>query len=301
MFAGRFKNIMVLIWLLPVMAVAQPLSVKVKASRDTILIGEPVQVLITVSGSEAALNDFKWFDIPDKMEHFEVTDKTGVQLKQENGLSVKSQQITITSFDSGRWQLPAFISDKYKTDSVPVVVNTVAVSPLDDYRPVKEIIPVSKPINYLLIAIIAGCVLLAVLLAWFIIRYLKGRVPKEKTAAAPALPPFEEAMRALDALAAKQLPAQGKFKTCCTEADRILKQYITRQSGITSLVNTNKEMKTIIGKYRLPAHVTEPVNDWFTLSDAAKFAQYQPAVADADAGLETIRSFIQHLNGAATA
>jgi hypothetical protein len=284
-------------WLLPQVVAGQAPAISLTANRDSILIGEPVLLQLSVTGTPEQMNGFNWFDIPEKPGHFEVVEKTDVQIKEENGKLLKTQQITITGFDSGRWHIPPFVSGKYKTDSIALLVNTVPVSPLDDYRDVKEIIEISKPFNWKLISIIAGgAVLLALLTWWLIVRYFKGRKPVTPKPVTPLLSPLQEALRALQDLQARRLPAQGKFKQFYAGGDAVLKQYITRQSGITSLVNTNREMKLIVSRYRLPATVEEPLIQWFAMSDAAKFAQYLPGAAEADAQLGSLQQFIQYVN-----
>jgi len=107
------------------------------------MIGEPVELKLEAkipAGSAA-----KWFPV-DSIAHFEFIDKGKIDTTITSDSRTYRQTLLITSFDSGRWALPAFplaIDNKeYLTDSLPVSVAYSNFDPKQDYHDIKEIIEI---------------------------------------------------------------------------------------------------------------------------------------------------------------
>src|SRR5215831_8681803 len=192
-------------WLLamPVLIEAQVLA-KASIDRDHILIGEPVKLSLDVRlplGEEV-----KWF-LLDSIPHFEFLDKGNLDTSEDVDGKKMSQVLTITSFDSGHWQLPAFVlmagNKKYSTDTIGIDVSYSAFKPEEDYHDIKDIAEVARPAWLKYIPWIIG---LATLIAAGLLFYLLKRLKKadvSEEVIVSKLSPYEEAIQALQELRKK--------------------------------------------------------------------------------------------------
>src|SRR5215467_6919303 len=94
-----------LLLVIPVFSRGQVLA-KASVDRDSILIGEPIKLTLDVRYPLGA--DINWFKL-DTIPHFEFLIKGKPDTSSDmNGKEVV-QVVTITSFDSGHFQIPALI------------------------------------------------------------------------------------------------------------------------------------------------------------------------------------------------
>ena len=109
------------------------------------MIGEPIHLVYqseVPSGTAAG-----WFSI-DSIPHFEFIDKAKIDTISTSKGTIFKQAITITSFDSGRWTIPAMsvsIGEKeYVTDSLLISVAFSSFDPNKDYHDIKDIMEVEE-------------------------------------------------------------------------------------------------------------------------------------------------------------
>jgi hypothetical protein len=269
-----------------------PAIVKATIDKDSILIGQPVQLML-----EATVPDnipFAW-PATDTLPHFEWLEKGKVDTTVRPGQRYYRQYFTITSFDSGNWVIPrlAFLAGtkKAQTDSIRIYVRYSKFDPSKDFHDIKEIIEVSNPWARWIPWIIAALTALSLVLVFWLIR--KRKVIRQIiTRQAPRLSPFEEAMQQLDELAKQQLPVNGAVKTYYTRLNEILRNYLYRQLGIHTLAETNEELITQLRSASLQPAQFDSLADTLRMSDFVKFAKYQPGIADSDHHYEVIRTTI---------
>src|SRR4051794_14000569 len=87
-------------------ASAQQVSASI--DRDKILLGE--QITLQLKAEEIRTEDnpiIAWFNLPDTINHLEVIKRSAIDTVDVDGSTTYIQNIAITSFDSGRWTLPA--------------------------------------------------------------------------------------------------------------------------------------------------------------------------------------------------
>ena len=120
-------------------------QVSVVMDPQVILIGEQVNLRLKVLlPTKDNYCEWQW---PDSVGHFEQISKSEGKILQENGQSYFTQEIVFTSFDSGRWYLPAMpvitgAGNNRKlllTDSIAVRVNYAIMDSsgvLRDIRPI---------------------------------------------------------------------------------------------------------------------------------------------------------------------
>ena len=240
-----------------------------------------------------------WFPI-DSIEHFEFIDKG--KIDTINGSTVTYRQtLTITSFDSGRWALPAFplaIGNKaYLTDSLPVSVAYSNFDAKQDFHDIKDILEVETRALSYINWILLGIALLCLLAITWLLRKKVAR-PAAPVASKPLskLLPLQEALQALEALEKDYAGNTMQAKTYHTTLNDILRWYLYRKAGIATMEKTSGELMLQLSHLNLPPAGFTALAQVLRMSDAVKFAKYQPATAENEAAADTIKKSIEQLD-----
>ncbi|HYF33438.1 MAG TPA: hypothetical protein VD993_20075 [Chitinophagaceae bacterium] len=278
---------------------AQQVEVKATVDRTTILIGEPIK--LKLEANVLANTRFNWFKL-DSIAHFEIIDKGSVD--SAPGLSYKQfwQQIVITSFDSGRWTIPAFVlqsgNKRFRTDTFSISV-TYSPDTAKDYHDIKDIIPVKDPGNPYIPWIIAAAALLALLGIIYLFRK-KKIAPKTVQQPVSKLSPLEEAMQALEALRKEHALEKGTAKQYYTRLNDILRQYVSRKFNFSSLEKTNDEIIMQLRQARLPTDEYTLLAQTLRMADFVKFAKYTPSGTEQEESYQTIKKSITRMDALAS-
>jgi len=271
-------------------------EVSATVDRDKILIGEQVELLVTISGIDPnSLDINKWFNLPDSFNHLEVVKRLPVDTSVTGGLYSYSQKIILTSFDSGYWEIPAInilLTNKKSvtTEPVDITVLPVDVSNLKDYHDIKEILEVKAETDWWVVAEIALGVLVLLILLVVLIRYLKKRKPRLKSEIKKS--GIEEVLRQIEALQHRGLIAQQQHKLYFTELVHICRSFSDRQLVISSANKTTDEYMVLLkGKIG-----TEPTQlayfQLLRLADAVKFAKFIPGDRECEEAAATAKTFV---------
>jgi hypothetical protein len=272
-----------------------PPELKITVDKQTILIGEPIQLMLeaTVHGDAPLV----WPSL-DSLPHFDWVEKHAVDSTIRPGQRYYRQYLTVTSFDSGAWSIPRlpFIAGntKYFTDSVRVVIGYTKIDPGKDYHDIKDIIDIPNPFARWFGWIVGVVSIASIAIVIWLIRktkLLKLISPRQ----AQRLSPYEEAIGQLDQLERQHLPEDGSVKLYYTRMGEILRMYLYRRMGIASLAETSEEL---IGQLRglpLTAQQSAELAETLRMSDFVKFAKYQPGLTDCEFHYRVIRSSVQEL------
>ncbi len=280
--------------------------------REKILLGE--QIILQLK-----LEDFNprtsfivsWFHVPDTINHIEVVKRQAVDTIDVGGLTTYVQEITITSFDSGKWQLPPLIltaQDKasgaqtqIKASDISIEVLPVDVSNLAGYHDIKDIIEVKVQNNPWIIGIIALVTLLSVIA---LIRLMRKK-QKAVIVAKPLLrgTPLERAMEKIEVLQKENLPAKKQTKLFYSKLDVICRDFLEEEFHIHALQSTSDELMIQLSVYLQQESMRTKFYQLLRLSDAVKFAKYIPAedqnkeaVHTAIKSLQNFDDLMQHIN-----
>jgi len=117
----------------------------------------------------------------------------------------------------------------------------------------------------------------------------------------PRLPPFEEAMKQLDELQSEHLPDTGAVKTYYTRLNDILRHFVARRLGISSLSETNEELIGQLRHQPMEKGQFSNMAETLRLSDFVKFAKYLPGTSDNERSFEIIKSSVIALQQVADA
>lgn len=273
---------------------------KATIDSSTIKIGD--QFHLTLQASVGPSQQLVWAQVPDSFDHLIVVDKGKIDTLHQTGAAIYRQRITLTGFDSGYWQIPAFsfgvvsgdsavTSPSLTTDSLFINVNTVPVDTTKPFKPIKQIIGV--PFNLLAYwpYILGGLILLAILI-WLIFFRKKKSVEKpEKTI--PLAPPYEEAVKKLHALEDEKLWQHNEVKLYYTKLTDIIRFYIQRQFGINAMEQTSDEL---LQKIKPITKLNQQKNNLqyiLQTADLTKFAKLQPAQEEHEASMKKAYEIVE--------
>lgn len=268
------------------------ISADISADKQAILIGEPIRLTLTVRADK---NQLAFADVPDSFPHFEVLSKSKIDTVSSMGQFQLQQVVTVTSFDSGRWVIPSFDlpGTNIVTDSFTVDVGYMPMKSGDQLRDIKDIIPVHVNLPWLLII---GSALVLIVLVVLFVRAIRSRkkTPGKRADVRSSLPPYEEAVRALEALG---IPAASAgIKPFYTSLDDIIRRYLTRAFDWKASQYTTTDILMKLPDIMTGADERSELAEALRLGDAVKFARYFPESAWQEKSLGQVRKAIDTLH-----
>jgi len=275
---------------------AAQVYVKASVDKNKLLIGEPV--ILTLEAYIPLGEKVTWFPL-DTIPHFEFIKKPVTDTVESIEGKKITQVMTLTSFDSGQWEIPQLelkiLKQSYYTDTIMIDVGFSSFDRNADYRDIKEIIEVINPDTKYIPWVIGAAVLLSIGGVIYLLRKRKSitGIPKKQIT---ILSPFEEAMQALAELRKKGLPQNGQVKPYYTELNDILRVFVSRKLNITTMERTNEELIMQLRSLNLSNDSFSQLAQALRMSDYVKFAKYQPGISDNENNYEIIQSAIQTLN-----
>ncbi len=288
----------------PRIVAAQIPSVQTTADKRDILIGEQVHLKIDVTLADNTYR-LSWFSVPDSFGTFVVVSSGKIDSGFNNGNQLFSQELTLTSFDSGQRVIPplelqadALTNDSSYTlftDSIPV---NVGYSPLDSvktFHDIKTIIEVKEKWPWWAWALIVLGVMLVVLAIIFR-KKLFGKKEKPAQIIDAKVGPYDEAMKSLQKLEAEGLPAKGAHKEFHLRLTDIFKRYFTRQTNRNKLHLTSDEILMDLDQEGINRQEVSAFANCLRMSNAVKFAKFVPAPEQNQSCLLETKKMITLLN-----
>jgi hypothetical protein len=258
-------------------------SVKTSVDKNRILIGERISLHIETSIPDNTYH-LSWFSVPDSFGNFVTITKNKIDSGYSNGNLNFSQNILLTSFDSGRQVIPPLSltastlegdsTITLYTDSIPV---DVMYSPADSTLPfhdIKTIIEVKKEWPWWAWSLAAlGIILLA---HWilFLLKFFKKK--KDLSVFASKLSPYDEAMQSLFDLEKDDLLQNNKIKEFHVRLSDIFKRYLSRKTNTYQMHLTTGELLMKLNDLNIPKEQVSDFANALQMGNAVKFAQYIP-------------------------
>ena len=207
-----------------------------------------------------------------------------------NGLREIKRALVIQSFDSGVYVLPPFClvsgNDTLKSNSLTIKVNPVDVSHLNDIHPIAEPLEFqSKWYDFLpdWITDYRGWILAAVLIiaagvcAYLIMtrKVAVNILPQKKR-----LPPYELAVKRLEALRTDSLWERGMEKEYYTRLIDILRDYLQERFGINAMEMTSTQIVKVLSGNEATRQPNRYMRNILQIADFVKFAKVRPLPDD---------------------
>lgn len=259
-------------------------KVQATADKNRILIGEPLQITITVQPAPGTPVNFSSDSIP----HFEILGQPLIDTIGENNFKAV---YTLTSFDSGHWVIPSFsIAEGLRTDTLPVDVVFSDFNPDQPYHDITDVedVPVENKKTSWWFFILCGVATLVIF--YFIFRKKKAVHVPSPVATRP-VNAYEEAMRQLKELEGSTRPAK-EFYSSLTDIFRL---YVFCSKNILTLQKTTDDLVVQLHSLEMDKQVFHKLSEALRMSDFVKFAKYVPAETDKANSLDAIREAVMHI------
>ncbi len=293
----------VLLWSIAGIALAQQSSLRASLEKDSILIGDQVDLQLVFKGPEKAM--ISWPELTDTLSSdVEIIRQSPIDTNRQEGKIQLSRSFTITSFDSGKHLIGPFrVSFELPGDTTKFVgisqvldlnVLNVAVDTTKAIKPIKG--PKEAPLTFSEIwpwLLIGFGSLLIIGGIWYYIYMRKRSRPLIPVRQKPRLPAHIHALNELEKLKQKKLWQAGKIKEYYTDLTDILRLYMEERFGINAMEMTSFEIMQQLEKDHMPGGALEKAAATFTLSDMVKFAKEKPLPSDNDTSWENARAFIE--------
>ncbi|MGH2563960.1 MAG: hypothetical protein ACRDE5_05580 [Ginsengibacter sp.] len=287
---------------------AQQPFVKTSVDKNNILIGDQIHYKVSTSMPDNTYR-LSWFNLPDTFGHFQVVRENKIDSSYPGGNINFSQDITITSFDSGRQVIPPLVinmetlqgdsSFNLFTDSIPIQVSFSPMDSVTTFHDIKSIIEVKKEWAWWWWAIL--CAALVLLFFWirFLVKFFRKK--KEPDIFKSKLSPYDEAIQSLNDLEKEQLLKDNetdsyKVKTYHTKLTDIFKRYISRKSKTYKMHLTSDEMLMELSEYDLNKEHLSAFANCLRMGNAVKFAKYIPVQSESEKCLQQTKDIITEIN-----
>jgi hypothetical protein len=285
-------------FLLCVKIISAQITPVVSGSKDKILIGEPLRITFELKAIDRS-SSITW-KFPDSLEHFEYI--------QFDTSDILKREITVTSWDSGAWQLkgiraivPSNVSGKpqvleFASKEILVEYDTTGSGILNDIKPIIEVSGIDEPwIAYSLIAAAIICLLLLVYL------FKKWKANQTTTIAFdPPAGAYEELTKTLNELKTKNWNTQADQKIYFSELTSITKRFLERSLQQPYSKYTTDE----IAFHLDPAAGKESgatITQVMRLADAVKFAKFAAPESECMNAINQTETILKQLHQQQTA
>lgn len=298
------KVFLFFLWIIfPALIFGQEIKVNTSIDTNNVFIGEPINVKLFVSITKDYHVVFP--QITDTVGRLEVISKSEIDtIIQKDDIQL-TQNIKVTSFEAGSYQIPelTFIYEKAKSgnllaaNSIPLYVNfkTVEIDTASGLRDIKA--PIEFPLSLFEILFYFSIAYLAAGLISLIITLIKNRKvkPKKQVIRYDAKIPADlEALEAFIVLEKDKLWQNSRYKEYYSRMTDILRTYIHRRFDINSFEMTSDEILNALQNKDVSENAFNILKDILGLADLAKFAKYEPYADDNIKSLENSRFFVNN-------
>lgn len=262
-----------------------------------IRIGEEIQYTIEVVADST---DLVLFPEGQSFGALEVIESYKVDTSYAAAKTRLIKKYGLTQFDSGNYMIPAqrvYINDRpFSTDSVRVAVQDVPVDTLQqkmfDIKPAIEV--GNRPWNLLrLLMWLLPLLALGGGIAYYLMRRKKKKEEQKRQ-----LPPYEEAMTALQELDSTDLLLQQRSKEYYSSLTEIVKRYLHREVDDHALESTSDELIERLqlhkdaGHFEFDTETIKKLDAVLRRADLVKFAKMRQAEGQANADRQVVEEII---------
>lgn len=275
-------------------------------SRNTLLIGEQVTLQLKLENIDPQKTDIlSWQPIADSINHLQVVATGPVDSTIANGSYEYSQQITLTSFDTGAWKFsPLSITLLQKengkkvqihADTLSLKVLPVDISGMQDYHDIKDILNVQAQPPYVKYGLLILAALLSLALIWILLKKWRKKKPKLPVTERK-LPAFENALQQLEKLKKENTVSSLSLKNFYSRLTTICKVYSNEVLPVKTMYLTTDEMMVRLKPYLEKEDQRTTFFHLLRLADAIKFAKYVPVNPECEKAIATAEAFIRYVH-----
>jgi hypothetical protein len=298
----------------PAIAAGGFIQARASVSSSRVLIGDPIQYRVEVEASEPY--QFIGAQPPKELRGF-LRETAGMPVEQtpaerKSGRETAppprrqwTQTFTLRSIRPGEWEIPPFtVQYRSAEGDAPETLETEPLRVrVDDIEPGSAqgvLQPLTGPErlaydwtlrNVLITVLGLLCVSAAGYLWWRRSRLERSAPPRPL---APARPPHEEALEALERLAQSPLLSQGRYKEFYTRLADVLRLYIFRRYSEPAMDWTTTELLDVLEQRGRPDSPNRSLlREVLDSCDLVKFARWTPPPETGHEGIEKARRFVK--------
>jgi len=270
-------------------------QIEIKAGLDKqyvnkkLTIGDPFEITLTLTYAQGTDISEPFLD---SIEPFVILDQKN-KIVREKGKIINTYNVRLVPFNTGEFKIPSFkflhkdgeISDTLKSNTVPIKIASVMPENMSDINDIKK--AVEYP-NYLPL-IIAGIILALAVLVFLGCKFYR-KFKKARGIAKPLIPPWIEAIVAIENIPVKEWLARGLIKKYYYSLSEILKHYIERRFEFNAAEQTTTEIITTLKMQKIP--LREDFGKFFTRADLVKYAKFVPAQDELSTAVQRAKDLV---------
>jgi hypothetical protein len=255
-----------------------PQGFQTRVLPERVLLGEPFTYEIIITHAPGERYELA---LPAELGDFELLSQTR-QRQDGEGASTTTFGLRLSAFNLGLLKLPEVPFTVTSLEGLKRFVapaRTLEVGstlPPEAQEQGAELKDIQPPIEVSVRSwrLLWGLLGLAVagLLAWALVHYLRRPRPKP-VVVVPVLPLDVRTRKALDALKAEDLPAQGRVKDFYFRLSEVLRGYLGERYGFEALECTSSELLATLRRLPTPGLPEEALARFVTESDMVKYAK----------------------------
>ncbi|MCO5204344.1 MAG: hypothetical protein M9928_04905 [Anaerolineae bacterium] len=266
-------------------------ELRLVSEAEVLTVGDPLTFTVAVEhpvGTQAVFPQLEanWGD-------FEVIGQSAPESAENDTTVTTIRNIEATAFTPGELVPPPITVAIYDSsgnvtnvsaEAAPVTIASVLIEGDTELRDIKP--QATVPLVPLWAWAIGGVILVVGTAIWLFRRRRSKRTVAQ-------LPPYEEALAALNAIVAQDLPGSAAYKLYYTSVTDTVRRYIERRFGLPMLERTTDEVRhTLIGSEIQPSLQISLIN-MLADADLVKFAKVTPDNAGAQQLMINARLFIE--------
>jgi hypothetical protein len=280
-----------------------PVHVALRAEPGTIDAGAKLRLSIDVTAPAGV--DIRMPEIGETLGSFAVRDAAAPPDVPDGGGRRWTHAYVLDTFEDGALEIPALtvaFTDARDAAAAPVI-GEVAVGPLaidvrpvaapdEEARAIRDAVELPAPAGagpWRIALLGAGAALVLAVIIVFIMRRRGRALP------APLPEPADvRALRELDALAASDLLAAGRWREFYFRLSDVVRAYVERRFAIRAPERTTAEF---LAEARRSPALSSPHRDllagFLRAADLVKFARHEPKPGEGEAALAAARRFVE--------
>jgi hypothetical protein len=278
------------------LAPAQEIKTRAQLDSAIILIGNQVNLNVEIEFPDKIM--VRLLEVGDSLgKHVEILERSETDtIILENNRIRLLRNFTVTSFDTGKHEIPPFLFEfNYKdlSDTVstnPELLYAYTLPQLDslfteiggpiDIKPPYDAPVTFKEVAPWIMGILLGAALIFLIL--YAIKRRRNNQPIFSFPQKPKEPAHVIALRELDRIKEEKIWQQGKIKEYYSNVSDTLREYIEDRFGINAMEQTSDETIAAFNerKHLLSSGIFDNLKQMLANADLVKFAKFEPLPDD---------------------
>lgn len=269
-----------------------PFQLRARITPEKVKLGEPAVLEVVVTHEPGQRYELK---TPGDLGDFEYLGQERSRVdgadQSTTTLQVKLSAFQVGSLDTPALELEVFAPQGAATLPAPrVKLEVVSSLPADAQTKGEDLFDVKPPEevpvrSWRLLYVLAG-LLAALGLGFLLMKYLNRPKPVTPVFVPPPEPLHVRTTKALDTLAAENLPARGDFKPYYFRLSEIVRGYLGELYGFEALESTTPELLGALRSRSTPGLPVPELATFAEFSDFVRYAKSQPSVDECKVHLE---------------